>query len=317
MGFPSILQSKLGLLAIAVGLLAGCRTPPGKGAIPVAGAGDTIIVAGKRFSTGTRVVTWLDAGGYNAYAGKIPNHGSRTLGAKKPAERAPSLDALQRNLDQFVLHYDGGGLSRTCFETLQQRGLSAHFLLDVDGTVYQTLDLQERAWHAGTSNDRSIGIEIANIGAYAPTDTGLLAKWYRREPTGQTRLVPPASAGDPRLRTPDFRGRPQRPDPVKGRIHGRELVQYDFTPEQYVALIKLTAALHRVFPRIALDYPRDARGRLLTGKLPDAEQTRFRGVLAHYHLQENKVDPGPAFQWDPVINGAKREMTSARKKGPP
>jgi len=128
--------------------------------------------------------------------------------------------------------------------------------------------------------------------------------------------VPPASAGDPALLTPGFRGRPQRPDPVRAAIHGRELVQYDFTPEQYAALIKLTAALHRVLPKITLDYPRDTRGHLLMEKLPAATLDRFQGVLAHYHIQENKVDPGPAFQWDPVINGAKRELSSGRTTDP-
>jgi N-acetylmuramoyl-L-alanine amidase len=31
-------------------------------------------------------------------------------------------------------------------------------------------------------------------------------------------------------------------------------------------------------------------------------------VLAHYHIQANKVDPGPAFDWDRVIGGARREL---------
>ncbi|MFZ5494578.1 MAG: hypothetical protein ACOZE5_04495 [Verrucomicrobiota bacterium] len=126
--------------------------------------------------------------------------------------------------------------------------------------------------------------------------------------------MPPKAAGDPRLLAPGYHGRPQRPAPVRGRIHGQELVQYDFTPEQYAALIKLTAApLHRVFPRIALDYPRDRRGRLLTDRLPAAQQAGFRGVLGHFHLQENKVDPGPAFQWDPVITGARRESEQEKQ----
>ena len=34
-------------------------------------------------------------------------------------------------------------------------------MLDVDGTIYQTLDVKERAWHATTSNTRAVGIEIA------------------------------------------------------------------------------------------------------------------------------------------------------------
>ena len=40
-----------------------------------------------------------------------------------------------------------------------------HFLLDLDGTIYQTLDLKERALHVGASNTRSVGVEIANLGA--------------------------------------------------------------------------------------------------------------------------------------------------------
>jgi N-acetyl-anhydromuramyl-L-alanine amidase AmpD len=31
---------------------------------------------------------------------------------------------------------------------------------------------------------------------------------------------------------------------------------------------------------------------------------RYQGILGHYHVQLNKVDPGPAFQWDTVIDGA-------------
>jgi len=36
-----------------------------------------------------------------------------------------------------------------CFKVLHDhRDLSVHFMLDLDGTIYQTLDLKERAWHA-------------------------------------------------------------------------------------------------------------------------------------------------------------------------
>ena len=43
-------------------------------------------------------------------------------------------------------------------------------------------------------------------------------------------------------------------------IQGQELIQYDFTPQQYEALIKLTATLSKVLPKIKCDYPRDAAG---------------------------------------------------------
>lgn len=309
---------------LAAGLLwlAGCRTVPAPG--PAVPAGDEIVVAGRRFHTGARVVAWTESGGYDAYRAErnrtpqpeaIPaaqraaakNFGSRRTAAGRPVPPG-DLPALRRTVDQFVLHYDGSGLSRTCFDVLCRRQLSTHFLLDVDGTIYQTLDLQERAFHATSANDRSIGIEIANLGAYPPNDTGLLTEWYRRDADGALRLRPPPRIADPGIRTPGFIARPARPTALRGAIQGRELVQYDLTPEQYAALAKLTAALCRVFPLIRCDYPRDGTGRLVRGKLPDDALARYRGILGHYHIQENKVDPGPAFQWDELIAGARREM---------
>ena len=90
-------------------------------------------------------------------------------------------------------------------------------------------------------------------------------------------------------------------------------MQYDFTPEQYRALIHLTAALCKVFPKIRCDYPRDASGHLARAKLPDDELSHYQGVLGHYHVQTNKVDPGPAFQWDHVINGAQELLWQATR----
>src|SRR4051812_26711209 len=66
------------------------------------GRGDEIIVAGKRFATGTRVVTWLEPGGYDGY---VMTSAPR-LGLAGPPPRR-DLVALQRVVDQFVLHYDG------------------------------------------------------------------------------------------------------------------------------------------------------------------------------------------------------------------
>ena len=89
-------------------------------------------------------------------------------------------------------------------------------------------------------------------------------------------------------------------------IQGKELIQYDFTPQQYQALIKLTATLCKVLPKIKCDYPKDAAGQLIRQKLPDAELEAYQGVLGHFHIQTDKVDPGPAFQWDYVIGHARR-----------
>ena len=101
---------------------------------------------------------------------------------------------LRNVVDQFVMHYDVCGLSKTCFNVLHDhRGLSIHFMLDIDGTIYQTLDLKERAFHATTSNTRSVGVEIANMGAYPPSDTKVLNAWYQPDASGRPTITIPAS----------------------------------------------------------------------------------------------------------------------------
>ncbi|MEM7313730.1 MAG: peptidoglycan recognition family protein, partial [Planctomycetota bacterium] len=210
-------------------------------------------------------------------------------------------------VDQFVIHYDVCGTSRQCFKVLHDlRGLSVHFMLDIDGTIYQTLDLKERAWHATISNSRSIGIEIANIGAYPPSNMRMLNQWYKPDRDGNPRIMLPQSMGDGGVLTRDFVGRPIRKAPVTGTIQGEELVQYDLTPEQYRSLVKLTATLCRVFPRIQCDYPRDEEGKLIPRKLSDERLKKYEGILGHYHVQSNKTDPGPAFQWEKLIDESRK-----------
>lgn len=295
------------MLGVLLQLAASCRSYS-----PQAIAGDEVIVAGKRFHTGTRVVTWEEEGGYNGYPeGRrmVPRPISRR-DAHRPRDTQPewTVRRLGKVVDQFVLHYDACGVSKVCFDVLHARGLSVHFLLDVDGTIYQTIDLQERALHATTSNDRSIGIEIANIGAYPPDAAQPLERWYRRDAKapGGVVLNVPATIKDPRILTPNYIGRPARPGPVSGVIQDRALLQYDLTPEQYAALTKLTAALCEIFPRLRCDYPRRADGEPIARKLPDDELARYRGILGHYHIQENKVDPGPAFQWKRFMEDVRR-----------
>jgi N-acetyl-anhydromuramyl-L-alanine amidase AmpD len=198
-------------------------------------------------------------------------------------------------VDQLVLHYDACGLSRVCFEILEQRGLSVHFLLDLDGTLYQTLDLADTAWHARQANGRSIGVEIANIGAYPPGPSEL-DRWYGRD-AGGIRVTLPASVGPAGVRTPGFTARPARPGRVRGVVHGVLLEQHDFTPEQYEALARLSAALVRTFPDLDLRVPADAQGRIRADALGAGEYARFSGILGHQHVTSDKSDPGPAFDW--------------------
>jgi N-acetylmuramoyl-L-alanine amidase len=314
-------------------LAAGCKTAPRPGTFAPR-SGDEIVVAGQFVHTGARVVTWMDPDGYDAYRVErrfsaldksdwesshaevkdldMPNrYNLRRRGlTDEEIERVRGggwdLPLLQRVVDQFVIHYDVCGTSRQCFKVLHDmRDLSVHFMLDLDGTIYQTLDVKERAWHATSSNSRSVGIEIANMGAYPVNGKNPFSQWYAEDSDGQTRIIIPEEYGDGGILTKDFVGHPARPDPVTGELQGRELVQYDYTPQQYEALTRLTAALCKALPKIKCDYPRDAAGKLVREKLPEAELEAYQGVLGHFHIQANKVDPGPAFQWDQVIGNAR------------
>lgn len=93
-----------------------------------------------------------------------------------PVERpSPNHDGRgAAPVDMLVLHYTGmarcaDALARLCDPDAK---VSAHWLVDEDGTVYRLVDEERRAWHAGVAhwrghddvNARSIGIELHNPG---------------------------------------------------------------------------------------------------------------------------------------------------------
>lgn len=333
-------------IALVLATAPGCRsTVPIEKAAPPAPleltrTGDEIVIAGRFFHTGAPVVLWTDTGGYDAYRTEkrfVPFEESQWTAAKASPEsparfglryqNAPAsaftpeqlervrgggwdLDLLREKVDQFVIHYDVCGTSRQCFRVLHDmRGLSVHFMLDIDGTIYQSLDVKERAWHATTSNDRSVGIEIANIGAYPVGKDATLDRWYAPAPgiPAGTIITLPASMGDGGVKNPGPFS-PSRPERVIGEVQGGMYAMYDLTPQQYDSLAHLTATLCRVLPKITCDFPRDGKGNVVTHKLPDDQLAVYQGVLGHFHIQHNKTDPGPAFRWDKVVSEAREIM---------
>ena len=93
------------------------------------------------------------------------------------------------SVDMLIIHYTGMpgaevALNRLCDPAAK---VSAHYLIDEDGTVYRLVAEDMRAWHAGVAswrgetdvNSRSIGIELANPGhefGYRPfPETQMLA----------------------------------------------------------------------------------------------------------------------------------------------
>src|SRR5262245_21403388 len=232
---------------LLVVLVAGCQvTPPKPGTIATR-RGDEIVAAGQFVHSGTRVVLWMDPGGYDAYrverrfspldesdweASRTKNKDlsspnryglRRAVLTPEQAERVRGggwdLPLLQSVVDQFVIHFDASGTSRNCFRPLHDvRDLSIHFLLDLDGTVYQTLDLNDRARHVTTSNSHTIGIEIANVGAFEVSENNPFAEWFTKGPDRRTQITVPARFGESGIRTPNFVARPVRIELVHGKI---------------------------------------------------------------------------------------------------
>lgn len=77
-------------------------------------------------------------------------------------------------VDMLVLHYTGMKSAAEAIERLcdGEAKVSAHYLVEEDGTVWRLVEEDRRAWHAGLSfwrgqrdiNGRSVGVEIVNPG---------------------------------------------------------------------------------------------------------------------------------------------------------
>jgi len=83
-------------------------------------------------------------------------------------------DRRGRTVDTLVIHYTGMKSAAASLERLSDPAaeVSAHYLIDEDGTLYAMVAEQDRAWHAGVGfwrgetdlNSVSIGIELQNPG---------------------------------------------------------------------------------------------------------------------------------------------------------
>jgi len=87
---------------------------------------------------------------------------------------SPNIDEREGPVEFLVMHYTGmqdaaSAIALLCSPAAK---VSAHYVVDEDGTVYCLVPEEKRAWHAGISywrgrrmlNDASVGIEIVNPG---------------------------------------------------------------------------------------------------------------------------------------------------------
>ncbi|HEY6036700.1 MAG TPA: N-acetylmuramoyl-L-alanine amidase, partial [Kofleriaceae bacterium] len=246
-----------------------------------------LIIGGQTFKTDAKIVTWRDPpywdatrevcmitetdpgvltpGNKNYCVGGVP-YGKLPLGpytkrySLRPRLRHfgnnPPYEAVKASIRQFVVHHDGCNTADMCFSVLQnERGLSVHFLLDNDGTIYQTIDLGLMAYHASEWNIDSIGIEMCNKG-----DAIQFPNWYESGKYGPKRDVKTI------------------------KINNHAIRAYDYTPQQKESFVQLCRALQRLLPNLPAEFPQQSPGKQHWGTIPKDQSTRFAGYIGHYHL---------------------------------
>jgi len=168
----------------------------------------------------------------------------------------------KRKIRYFVNHWDVCLNSLSCQRVLDRRGVSVHFLIDNDGTIYQTMDLQHAAWHAGSerTNRPSIGVEISN--AYYPK----YQNWYIKNGFGE------------------------RPTVEDAWVHGNKLEPFTgFYPVQIEALKKLWKACS-IATGIPMDTPVNQFNKTSTKYEQKVAYGNFKGFVSHYHVSKKKID---------------------------
>jgi len=205
------------------------------------------------------VIDWPDVITFNEPEGFLM---PRNCYKKPRTERVPTM---------LVAHWDMCLSSKSCFNVLKKRELSVHFCIDNDGTIYQLMDCNDVAWHAGNRkvNNNSLGVEISN--AYYPKyqDT------YRTQGFGP------------------------RPWYRNAQVHGETLQPFlGFYPVQVEAFKALAKALHKAYD-IPLVAPMDGES-LSTNIVSDVQQATFKGVLSHYHVTTRKIDCA-GFELDKIL----------------
>ena len=193
-----------------------------------------------------KVILWSESDGLAAQPGHYYDYSGRP----------------KRNVRLFVNHWDVCLNSKSCNDILNRSGISVQFLIDNDGTIYQTMDMQHGAWHAGSErvNRASVGVEISN--AFYPK----YADWYVQNGYGERPMVDDAWVNGVKL------------DPFMG-----------FYPEQIEAAKALWKAVASA-SNVKLKTKLNQFGKVSTKYEKEIVYGKFEGVISHYHCYKGKID---------------------------
>lgn len=228
---------------------------------------------------------------------------------------------MERNPKQIGLHWTGGERGvQGVVSTLLKRDLSIHNVIENDGDIWQTADLETMCAHIGRpSNWHSFGIEITSRGFASKKDL---------------------QGSDLRDRTELDWAEPR--DVYTDHIDGRKARMASLYPAQLESTLWYVETLCGLF-----NIPRIIPWQIITGDEAeavrysdllvlynerfvyplfdrDARKTKrgrrgaFEGVIGHFHVHPDKWDPGTQIfykLWTEGFNPAGKKITSVDWSG--
>ncbi len=202
----------------------------------------------------------------------------------KSVEPVKTVEEAQDVVKGVLIHADITPDAATCYRVLLSRKLSTHFMIDWNGVIYQGTDPVRQASHGGGAENT---LKDANHWTIGIDMNCMLVKM-----TGDTKVT--GSQGVRRVFEATINGEPWR--------------SLGYTDAQYDALVKLLRGLKQRFTKIQLMPP------IGPDKQVMLEQTEIDlekcGLFGHFHLNAQKIDPGPGFEWTRLIADLNRQANS-------
>jgi hypothetical protein len=175
----------------------------------------------------------------------------------------------KRNPNVLVTHWDVALSANSCFRILSRLKISTHFCIDNDGKVFQFVDTNNVAWHAGPTqvdrnlfpnrklpswNSNSIGIDFSNA-YYLKYQKDYVKAGFGERPV------------------------------IESRVHnvklGPHLGFYPAQIESYKKLVNFLCDVYNI-PKVC-PFP-------LNTICEEAVNGKFKGVINHFNLTRNKID---------------------------
>ena len=212
---------------------------------------------------------------------------------RSQAEPAVAIDSTKLSLpesqyfnqqpakDLIILHFTAGQSARSAYDAwaVSSARVATAFIVDIDGSIYETFPPSKWAYHLGVTNGtahekRSIGIELANVGPLrvSASDPKALT-WWPENWKKKWCLID---------ETPRY---------VKSKYRGADYFA-SFPEPQVRATARLVSSLCEQF-----SIPRTIPPSSKRMEHDPKYFAQFKGIAAHHNFRADKWDVGPAFDW--------------------